>query len=312
MPSLEISATCIAPDACTWLVNSRHPRTLHVFDHVCNLINERREVLSIVTPQIGNGPFNLVVEDEVLFSELLNIESLVSVPGNQLMLGDLTINAADAKLWSPRPDWNKLHTSRENILYQLTKLPIANYQECGLDTSLTHLPWRVVPGTNVRDYSTTVFNSKLSITNYQFSHSLLSSLATANLPSSLTSTRKLAGLGAGLTPSGDDFIMGAVYAAWIIQPPEVAGVLVEKVANTAAPLTTSLSAAWLRSVGKGEAGILWHEFFDALITCKDIQLPMTKLLSVGHTSGADALEGFMGLLIYWGEHCSNLWEYNQT
>src|SRR5574341_2249348 len=32
-----------------WLANSRHPRILHSFDHAGNLINECREVLSIVT-----------------------------------------------------------------------------------------------------------------------------------------------------------------------------------------------------------------------------------------------------------------------
>src|SRR5215216_6945929 len=83
-----------------WLANSRHPRILHVFDHACNLINERREVLSIVTPQIGNGPFNLVVEDNVLFSEHLKLQFLISVFPNQLNLGDLSINTKNAKLWS--------------------------------------------------------------------------------------------------------------------------------------------------------------------------------------------------------------------
>jgi hypothetical protein len=54
-----------------WLANSCQPHILHVFDHACNLINEHREVMSIVTPQIGNGLFNLIVEYNVLFSEHL-------------------------------------------------------------------------------------------------------------------------------------------------------------------------------------------------------------------------------------------------
>jgi hypothetical protein len=55
----SINTLSLAPNACTGLANTRYPRILHVFDRACNLINERREVLSIVTPQIGNGPFNL-------------------------------------------------------------------------------------------------------------------------------------------------------------------------------------------------------------------------------------------------------------
>ena len=80
-------------------------------------------------------------------------------------------------------------------------------------------------------------------------------------------------------------------------------VLAEEIAGAAAPLTTSLSAAWLRSAGKGEAGILWHEFFDALIDsdAARIQETMDKILAVGETSGADALAGFIGLLAAWRE-----------
>ena len=69
--------------------------------------------------------------------------------------------------------------------------------------------------------------------------------------------------------------------------------------NTAARLNTSLSAAWLRSAGMGEEGILWHEFFDALVAGNtfDIQLRITKLLSAVETSGADALVGFTGTIM---------------
>ncbi len=220
-----------------WLVNSRHPRILHVFDRVCNLINEHRQALSIVTQQIGNGPFNIVIEDDILFLEHLRVESPISIYENQLVLEDLTINTSEANLWNPYPDWEALQTNRESIL---------------------------------------------------------------------------AGLGQGLTPAGDDFLLGAIYAAWIIHPFQTARVLAEEITSIAAPLTTSLSAAWLRSAGRGEVGSLWHEFFQALIHTDRVrtQKAMDKIFAVGATSGADAMAGFLGLFIYWGEHWSNLWEYN--
>jgi hypothetical protein len=132
---------------------------------------------------------------------------------------------------------------------------------------------------------------------------LSSSLALADLPSSRIAAGKLAGLGAGLTPSGDDYLMGALYAAWILHPFTVASVLAQEIANTAAPLTTSLSAAWIRSAGKGEAGILWHDFFDALLSTSTPRMQETikKILAVGETSGADALAGFAGVFTSWIE-----------
>ena len=292
----SIKALSITPDAREWLTNSRHPRILHVFDHACNLINERREILSVVTQQIGNGPFNLVIPR---LPEYLNLHAKrpISNAANQLNLGDLTINTVNAKLWSPHPDWERLHAMRDHI----TKLLLTNHQKCGLPLrGLRDMPFTQT----AQGYSTTSLNPNLPITEYQFCNSLISALANADLSSSLTATPKIAGLGIGLTPAGDDFILGAVLAAWIIHPPEIASVLAQEITNTAVPLTTSLSAAWLKSVGKGEAGILWHEFFDALSLgdSSAIQLQINKLLSIGHTSGADALAGFISVFISFKEH----------
>jgi len=245
-----------------WLTNMNHPRVLHVFDAVCNLINADGDVLSIVTPHIGNGPFNLVVEDDILFSQHLKRESSVSIVDGQLNIGDFTIDLGKAKLWNPRPDWKGLYASRESILNQLASLQNVDYQ----------------PALHASLLST-----------------LASSIAHADINASVTATKHLAGLGIGLTPSGDDFIMGAIYATWIIYPLEVASVLTKEITEVAMPLTTSLSAAWLKSAGRGDTGILWHEFFDALVAKSNLQMPITKLLSIGETSGADALTGFLGV-----------------
>jgi hypothetical protein len=272
-------ALSLAPNVNIWLANSRHPRILHLFDSACNLINERREVLSIVTPEIGNGPFNLVINNEVLFSEHLSLESPVSISANQLNPGQLIISLAEAKLWDPQPDWDRLHSIRDIVINQLTKLPFAIYEYRGLDISLAK---------NARDFSTT---------SLQFSNPLTSSLANADLSSSIAAAKKLAGLGIGLTPAGDDFIMGALYAAWIIHPREIASGLADEIAESAAELTTSLSAAWIRSAGRGEAGELWHKLFEALTAGveSDIQRSVEQILSVGETSGMDALAGFFGV-----------------
>jgi hypothetical protein len=46
---------------------------------------------------------------------------------------------------------------------------------------------------------------------------------------------------------------------------------------------------------------LWHNFFDSLISVDSIaiQLSVKKILSIGHTSGADALAGFFGVFTAW-------------
>lgn len=265
----HFNAIFLAPSVNTWLANSCSSRILHVFDQACNLINEQGEVLSIVAPEIGNGPFNLVNDDGVLFSEHLSVQSPISNSRNHLNLGNLTISTADAKIWSPRPDWERLHARKDNILNQLAKLPI------------------------IAEHS---FGTNYQMPMSQFSTSLISALTNADIPSSLVAVQRLAGLGIGLTPAGDDFILGAILAAWIIHPLEIVSALAKEIANTAAPLTTSLSAAWLKSAGNGEVGILWHDLFGSLLNADTvrIQTATDKILAVGETSGADALAGFIG------------------
>jgi hypothetical protein len=277
---LYIDALSLTSNVNEWLANSRHPRILHVFDHACNLIDEHGDVLSVVTSGIGDGPFNLVVGSDISFFRNLTAQTPISIRKDQLNLGDLTIDTAEAKLWNPRPDWESLHAKKDEIFNQLKSLQIASYANSGLDTGFA---------TSAQPDLTTNLESITSKLSY--------AIANADFSSAKTIASQLAGLGIGLTPAGDDYLMGAIYATWIIKPIKTATNLAREIAESAAPLTTSLSAALLRSAGRGEAGILWHKFFDALLAGEDIELPITKLIAVGETSGADALAGFISTFI---------------
>ncbi|HEX5810335.1 MAG TPA: DUF2877 domain-containing protein [Anaerolineales bacterium] len=282
-----INARALAPQVNHWLATSRQPRVLHIFDHACNVINERREILSVVTPHIGEGPFNLVV-DEYLFSNDLGVESLVSIVDGSLLLGGLRIHVTNAKLWHPRPDWESLHARKNDILRLLTQLHISS----DLKTSFTAYLSRAAD----------LHHSVLPIPQSLVS-SLSSALATADSASARKIASRLAGTGIGLTPSGDDFLMGAIYASWIIHPAEAVHAFARDIASTAASLTTSLSAEWLRSAGRGEVGIRWHEFFESLLSGDPlhIRVAMENILQIGETSGADAFRGFYNTLMTWGE-----------
>lgn len=264
-----IKALSCSPNVHHWIHTSRQLRILHIFDNACNLLNERGEVLSVVSQKNGNGPFNLVVQGNDLFTELLSTHFPVFTQAGQLHIGDWIIQTEGANIWSPHPDWVSLHYERANILHQLSQLEI---------------PFS------------------------QFEYPLVSdlgySLANADIGYAKGIASQLAGLGKGLTPSGDDILLGATLAAWIIHPLDVAAKIAKEITDIAAPQTTSLSAAWLRSAGGGGAGILWHVFFDTLLSEKNfrVQAALDKILAVGETSGMDALTGFMAVFIAYAEH----------
>lgn len=264
-----INALSCSPNVHHWIHTSRQLRILHIFDNACNLLNERGEVLSVVSQKIGNGPFNLVVSDARLFSEPLSINSPVSIQTGQLHIGDWFIHTESAEIWCPRPHWENLHHKKMSILTQLAQV----------DMPFSHFDIHLV--------------SRLSI-----------AIANADIGESKVIASQLAGLGQGLTPSGDDILLGATLATWIIHPLDVAKKIAKEITDIAAPQTTSLSAAWLRSAGNGEAGILWHEFFGTLFSENNVQAQAAsdKILAVGETSGMDALTGFMAVFIAYAEH----------
>jgi len=264
-----IKALSCSPNVHHWIHTSHQLRILHIFDNACNLLNKREEILSVVSQKIGNGPFNLVISDARLFSEPLSVNSPVSIQMGQLHIGDWVIHTEGADVWCPRPHWENLHHKKMPILTQLTQLDMPFSQF----------------------YNPLV--TKLAYT-----------IANADIEESKAIASQLAGLGQGLTPSGDDILLGATLAAWIIHPLDIATEIAKEITDITAPQTTSLSAAWLRSAGNGEAGILWHEFFDTLLSENNIQAQAAsdKILAVGETSGMDALTGFMAVFIAYAEH----------
>jgi hypothetical protein len=185
-------------------------------------------------------------------------------------------------------------------------------------------------------------------------HKLQHGLENGDLSACAEGARNLAGLGLGLTPAGDDFLLGTIYGLWLkndgaakfqkigaacrggSRTAPTSGVgqsknsyhklpetqrMIEAITETAAARTTTLSAAWLRAAARGEAGEPWHELLTALrdsgetavtelVEVEPVEAAVTepvevavsqaidRILATGHTSGADALAGFV-----WGIRC---------
>jgi hypothetical protein len=104
----------------------------------------------------------------------------------------------------------------------------------------------------------------------------------------------LAGLGPGLTPSGDDVLVGCLLALAAL--PDVDGAPVrEAIASSAGNRTTHISAAYLDAAVRGEASEGWHHLVAAMNTSDTVHVTAAarQVLSVGETSGSDMLGGFV-------------------
>jgi hypothetical protein len=108
--------------------------------------------------------------------------------------------------------------------------------------------------------------------------------------------RPLLGLGPGLTPSGDDFVGGALFArrALVGMTPAWEAAATRLVAD-AVTLTHPISARLLADLAAGEAWAPLHDLAAAL-AAEDVERAITTARAVtllGHTSGWDLLAGLL-------------------
>jgi hypothetical protein len=101
--------------------------------------------------------------------------------------------------------------------------------------------------------------------------------------------RDLVGLGHGLTPSGDDFLAGALAALDALDQTNMHAALARAVI-AAADRTTPLSATFLRAAAAGHVGESLHAMIAAVLT-GDGDAALATARRIGHTSGWDTLAG---------------------
>ena len=270
-----------APRAAAWLGTTRSAQILHIFDQVINLVNQDARVVSIVTPQIGSGPFSLMVAQGG-FHGLVDVMSPVAVEQGLLTIGRLSFDCREYSLWDPQPAWHPLSQQQTRSLVLLAEKLLSGLEETN------HFPNLFDPP-HEKNWLMSPFSQALDLALDQ----IKIGFAQAEVQTILGGVASLAGLGVGLTPSGDDFLIGMMHGLWA-RAGLAAETLCQAIAHTAIPRTGTLSAAWLAAASQGEASQVWHTFFEALQAGdnESIQKALRRILQTGETSGADALSGF--------------------
>lgn len=243
----------LTPRVREWLRNSGRARVLHLFDEACTLVNERDEVIALVSPRVGPGPFSVIVAGD--FTAGLGAQSPVAIDGARLTVGPLAVDTGTAAVWQPRPAWERLRDA------DASRWPPAGPLPPPIEGALA----RALDG--IASGQTTAF---------------------------LAGVEGLLGRGGGLTPTGDDVVMGIAYGLWARGEPAKGPRRrdwLALVAEAVAGRTTTLSANFIRAAVAGEATEPWHDL--ALGRPHAIE----RILATGHTSGADAWVGFV---LTWG------------
>jgi hypothetical protein len=128
-------------------------------------------------------------------------------------------------------------------------------------------------------------------------HALAAACAASDAAAIAGAARPLLGLGPGLTPSGDDFVGGALFARRVLAgahgPAWAAAVA--RIVGDAADLTHPISARLLGDLAAGEGWAALHEFASAL-AAGDLRAALAgarRVVTLGHSSGWDLLAGLL-------------------
>jgi hypothetical protein len=284
----RLVAQSIAPAAQNWLTETEQAYVLQSFRSVVNCVNQEGNVISATGKSIGNGPFSMMIGDDS-FPLIVSGDSVIEITEYGIRIDDLFIDASSAKIWEAHPNWRKIQESRTSLYGTVSDL-IPLLRRHALADSFARLV--IDPDAEIPLPARVLELARQNIPR------LYDGIKSRDIYLVTQASQKLAGLGPGLTPAGDDLLLGVIYGIWALFSEKESTELTRLIAENAIPRTHALSAAWLKASANGEAAETWHTLFDALIK-EDVgkfEQAALRILPSGHTSGADALGGFAGLI----------------
>lgn len=246
------------------------------------------DVVCVVPEGLGRGPLNALCT----FADQLTSPAWGLVPGasvsrsgSTLRVGrDPRLHFAGAQIWQPpAPPTFSSATLRSG----LTLLAASARQRApgGLGLLLSMLP-----GSYVETSRDPLLHAALPPIRALRSWM---GAALAGSPAPSPAIEPLIGLGPGLTPSGDDFLCGAMTAFHYLGHAMIARRLALRTLPVAARGTNLISAAYLRCAAAGHASSVLFDALESLVGGGDAYLAarLDAVHAVGHTSGWDSLAG---------------------
>jgi hypothetical protein len=258
---------------------------LGVHGRACTLAEADGRVIAVVLPEVGNGPLNIVLDARDGVPAAVQVDMSAGADESGLHIGPVRVALAGAAVWEPRPDWQALRARTGSVEAGLPAVRALAGAAARGGSLLSQLD---EPGEQIEGRGEIALRARRAALALRAGWG-------GDAARLREAAAGLAGLGAGLTPAGDDFLAGAMLRAWLAHPSPAAWC--HTVAGMAAPRTTTLAAALLRAAARGECAAAWHVLLGTLAQgdVKRLEAAVHAVLAHGATSGADMLAGFLGV-----------------
>ena len=259
-------------------IGSFRGRVHSVFQKAINIMDEQEILYTILSSEMDEGPMAVHVNEENLSSLGIGVHDFVQGDENQLTLGKITFQVNNIPFYQlPRSEFRPsryLRSNMEKVRNQLEEM---------------------------KEVEKSPYDKEVN----RILHERIASLKLAFMEEEekgiLESSMSLIGLGPGLTPSGDDVLLGILSVLNLKNHRyEKFRPLFEKVIQSAYEETNILSYYGLRRANDGFIRQDITDFTVAMIEKENIEQELEKILQIGHSSGQDITYGIMTLLeIIW-------------
>lgn len=272
-----------------------------VYKNTINL-SYNGKIVSIQPDELPKTPMIISVYDKEKRFKNLNIQvgQKALFQDGKLNVGKNVFNLSKAQLWNP--DISKIIICEEELVTEKIRL-------------LYNLLYLQGSNDGLRDIGLWLYHMKSKSHDQKLSNELVNiafprilgiveSTLKGDISSAVANGIDLIGIGPGLTPSGDDFLIGFISVLFTIEPNRniirsLREEFLAKISNSV-DKTTFLSKEFLLHSIKGEFCEVFHNIYISLKNNnKDEIINSTvNLLRLGHTSGIDTLSGIItGLLL---------------
>ena len=237
-----------------------------IYQDFCNILGNDGRMITIAISPVGKSPFSVLIEWQESF---MSIVAKMNVQADQhgIKVGDaIYISLDNAKTWVPKmpqfPRTFRLKAPSAELLFGYTHWLESTFY----DSNNKYVRNKLISGAK------------------ELQNALV------NMHPIKKPVTYLAGLGFGLTPSGDDYLLGVMASLWLTKNTN----FLQEIGCLSSQKTTSLSAAYLMAASKGDFAECWHNLAQAVLyqDLKALRDSISEFLQIGASSGRDALAGF--------------------
>ncbi|MBA7596951.1 hypothetical protein ES703_03945 [subsurface metagenome] len=267
-----------------------------VFDQACNIQLDRNNLVTLISSKLPNYPSAIkldVIEDQKLcsFGFKVGIKAVINKNEIKIPKACISIKLTGVKVWDSSPLFLRSKISEEILNKNIEKIRDLTLKYGEIEGIAS-----ILDGDKVANhYKDFIINSVKRLTK---------GISDFDYKEITEASKRLIGLGPGLTPAADDFLLGILASLYYIgyyfgnhleNLKKIAGFMIYDLPGR----TTFISEIMLRNGMKARFSEPIRDLMLAVTNSNSINDKCINLLNIGGTSGSDCAAGivFGGVLM---------------